>query len=86
MIRNSVEWAITEDKLRRQINSKICSQPNKHDVCRMLDNIGTKVTLLSKAEVLARRGQTGKATELLSQINGDINMVEEFILVAALIG
>lgn len=86
MIRNSMEWAIADNILRQQINSKICMQSNKHDVRKMLDNIGTKVTKLSKAEVLARRGQHALAAELLTQINNDINMVEEFILVAALIG
>ena len=81
-----MEWAITDIELRRRVNSKICTQSNKQDVYRMLDNIGTKITRLSKAEVLARRGQPGRAAELLTQINDDINLVEEFILVAALIG
>lgn len=86
MIGNSVEWAIADNILRQQVNSKIYTQSNKQDVCRMLDNIGAKITKLSRAEVLARRGQKAQAVELLTQINDDINMVEEFILVAALIG
>jgi hypothetical protein len=52
----------------------------------MIDNIGVEVTALSKAEVLARRGSKHVAEEILLKINTDIEMVEEFILVAALIG
>jgi hypothetical protein len=52
----------------------------------MINNIGTEVTLLSKAEVLARRGNKTSAIELLEKINNDIELVEEFILVAALMG
>lgn len=86
MIRNSVEWATVENVLRQRINSKICTRSNRQDVCKMLDNIGNKITRLSKAEVLARRGQPALAVDLLDQINSDINAVEEFILIATLIG
>jgi hypothetical protein len=52
----------------------------------MIDNIGAEVTLLSRAEVLAKRGDKHSAPRLLEQINNDIKLLEEFILVAALIG
>jgi hypothetical protein len=52
----------------------------------MIDNVGVEVTALSKAEVLARRGSKHFAEEILVKINNDIEMIEEFILIAALIG
>ena len=86
MIRNSLEWASVESSLRHQANTKIDTHDNRYQVCRMIDNIGVEITLLSKAEVLARRGSAGHASELLQKINEDIELVEEFILVAVLMG
>lgn len=86
MIKSSVEWTTVDIKIRQQINSNIHTLSNKNDMRRMLANIGTKVTLLSKAEVLARSGQRALAMELLTQINDEISMIEEYMSVAALIG
>ena len=86
MIRNSLEWASVESSLRHQANTKIDTHDNRYQVCRMINNIGVEITLLSKAEVLARRGSTYHASELLQKINEDIELVEEFILVAVLMG
>jgi hypothetical protein len=86
MIRNSLDWASVNTSLRHQANTKIDTPSNRYQVCRMIDNIGAEITLLSKAEVLARRGNARSANELLEKINNDIELVEEFILVAALIG
>ena len=52
----------------------------------MVRNISPSVTELSKEEVLLKRGRNQRAETLLEKINNDIEMVEEFILVAALIG
>jgi hypothetical protein len=52
----------------------------------MIRNIGLEVTELSKAEVLARTGRSTLAEELLVKINEDIETVEGFLLVAALLG
>ena len=82
MITNSLEWNKLETTLRHQAKGLIHSQ----DVLRMIDNIGPEVTQLSIAEVLARRGRKGPAKEMLDKINQDIEMVEEYILVAALLG
>lgn len=86
MIRNSLEWSSVGTTLRHRANTKIDTLGNRYQVCRMIDNIGAEITLLSKAEVLARRGNKTVANELLEKINNDIELVEEFILVAALIG
>jgi len=86
MIRNSLDWTCIESTLRHQANTKIDTPDNRYQVCRMINNIGAEITLLSKAEVLARRGNRHSAIELLEKINNDIELVEEFILVAALIG
>jgi len=86
MIKNSLEWADLSTHLKHQTNTKIITLENRDQVSRMIDNIGLEVTLLSKAEVLARRGHKDQATELLEKINNDIEMVEEFILIGALIG
>lgn len=53
----------------------------------MINNIGTQVTVLSNLEVECRRtGSTTKLGPLLAEINRDIEMVSDYILVAALIG
>ncbi len=52
----------------------------------MIDNIRSEVTKLSIAEIDARRGKKLTAIELLKQINDDIELVEGYLLVAALIG
>ena len=52
----------------------------------MIENIRAEVTQLSRAEVEARRGKKHHAEDLLVKINQDIEMIEEYLLVAALIG
>jgi hypothetical protein len=52
----------------------------------MIENIRAEVTALSKAEVEARQGRKHHAEELLIRVNQDIEMVEEYLLVAALLG
>ncbi len=86
MIRNSLEWAQLSSNLQHTVGSKIGIKPNRQQAYKMISNIGTEIILLSKAEVLARRGIKSPASELLEKINTDIKMVEEFILVAALLG
>lgn len=86
MIRNSLEWVRLDTVLRHQANTKITTSANRVQVCKMIKNIDAEITLLSKAEVLARRGNSTLAETLLTKINNDIEMVEGFILVGALIG
>jgi hypothetical protein len=52
----------------------------------MIENIKSEVTALSKAEVEARQGKLRRAEDLLSKINEDIQLVEEYILIATLLG
>jgi hypothetical protein len=52
----------------------------------MINNIRTEVTQLSKAEVAARTGKIHAAENLLNKINEDIEILEGFLLVAALLG
>lgn len=82
MIKNSTEWSAIETKMLKQA-SKL---RHSTDVKKMIGNIRSKVTELSKAEVDARRGKKLRADELLCQVNDDIRTVEEYLLVAALLG
>ena len=53
----------------------------------MIDNIDHRVGDLSRAEVHARqRGNTRYVDDILKLVNSDIAEVEDFILVAKLIG
>lgn len=82
MISNSLEWSNIEIDLMRKANKL----GNKADLSRMINNIRKEVTELSKAEVVARRGPKYEAIDRLNRINQDIELIEEYILVAALIG
>jgi hypothetical protein len=81
-IQSSLEWAPIEAALLRQ-TSKLMY---KRDLRSMIKNIQVNVTRLSQHEVDMRRGCSNNVTELLTKINYDIDMVEGYILVAALIG
>lgn len=81
-ISNSLEWGGVETVLFNR-----CRQlKNKTDLHSMIDNIGKSVNELSKAEVLGRRGQKHLVEDALSKVNQEIELVEEFILIAALLG
>lgn len=82
MITNSLEWNKLQDTLRHRARGL----KHSRDVMKMIDNISSEITLLSKAEISARRGRHTEADTLLIKINEDIELVEEYILVAALLG
>lgn len=82
MIKNSLEWANIEVSLMR----KAAGLSHGTEVRKMIRNIQDEIKLLSRAEVDARRGKKMRANELLEKINNDIQTVQEFLLVAALIG
>lgn len=84
MIRNSLEWTALERKLVMKANT--LSSSNSRDVRKMLSNIKSSISDLSKAEVLARRGKQHTADEMLAKVNAEIRVLEEYIVVAALIG
>ena len=81
-IKSSLDWEpVKSDLLYKSVGLK-----HGRDVRRMIENISVKNTKLSKAEVAARRGRSNLAAELVTQINQDIEVVEGFLLVAALLG
>jgi len=81
-IKSSLEWDPIKTELLRQAGRLT----HGSDIRKMISNISTKITELSKAEVAARRGRSNLAVELLKEINEDLVTVEEFLLVAALLG
>jgi hypothetical protein len=82
VINNSLEW----NKLETILKSRAKVLTNGKDVYKMIENIKPEVTKLSIAEIEARRGRKQKSQELLIQINRDIEMIEEYLLVATLLG
>ena len=82
MIETSLDWAECESKLLRKANKF----SNGNDIKKMIKNINIQVTKLSKAEVSLRQGQKHATDALLSNINENIEMIEEYLIVAALIG
>jgi hypothetical protein len=82
MITNSLEWSRIETSLIHKANKLVYGR----DVKKMIGNIKAEIVQLSKAEVEARRGKKHRAAEILFKVNQDIEMVEEYLLVAALMG
>ena len=82
MIKNSLDWPKQELSLKRKARNLSQSQ----DVWRMIESITKEVSQLFKAEVLVRQGRKHAADELLIKVNQDIELVEEYILVATLLG
>jgi hypothetical protein len=82
MIRTSLDWSNYEANLLHKTTNLVYGK----EVRQMIENIRAEVTQLSKAEVEARRGRKHIAEDLLLKVNQDIEMVEEFLLVAALMG
>jgi hypothetical protein len=82
MITNSLEWTKQETALRR----KAMNLNQYPDILKMLNSITKEVSQLSQAEVRVRAGRKHDADEILVKVNQDIELVEEYILVAALIG
>jgi hypothetical protein len=81
-ITNSTDWLAIETVL---LNNSI-GLKYERELKRMVSNIHNTVTALSKEEVEGRRNRVSGSEKLLIQINNDINIVEEFIIVAALLG
>ncbi len=82
MIRTSTEWAAYETKLLTKANTLV----NGTDIKKMIYNVRQTVTDLSNAEVAARRGHPRRSVELLQEINTHITTIEEYLLLAALLG
>jgi hypothetical protein len=81
-IERSTDWSAIESDLLH----KCRKLSNCRDIQRLIKNVQKEVTVLSKAEVDARTGRKVKAKEVLEKVNADIELVEGYLLVAALIG
>jgi hypothetical protein len=82
MIKTSLDWPPIETALLHKASELSFSA----DVCKMIKNIQISITELSKAEVQARRDKKDAANALLKKVNDEIEMVEEYLLIATLIG
>jgi hypothetical protein len=82
VITNSLEW----NKLETQLKHRIKNLNHSKDVSMMIKNINQEIKKLSNAEINVRCGHKDAAEKLLIKINQDIEIVEEYILVATLLG
>ena len=82
MIKSSLEWPVYE----KLLVNKTLALTHGFQVRQMIRNIRPDITILSKAEVEKRQGRRLATTDILLKINNNIDMVEEYLLVAALIG
>lgn len=81
-ISNSLDWSAVEARFLRHA----FKLSYKRELVKMIRGIRESVAELSRAEVLARRGKRLEAEKLLTKINEDIEMAEEFLIIAALVG
>ena len=82
MIKNSLEWNNVEHNLRQKSYGLVYGK----EIRKMISNIHPEISDLSRAEIEARRGNCRRADEILVKVNEHINEIEEFLLIAALIG
>lgn len=82
MIKNSLDWDEVETKFKHQIKDLSF----KNEILKIITNIRNEISDLSRAEILARRGKKLLAQELVLKINKDIELIEEYILMATIIG
>lgn len=82
MIKSSLDWQSAEADFLKKSAKLI----HNKDIKKMIYNLRNSVSELSNAEVLARQGRPHLAEELLAKVNDDIKLLEEFILIATLLG
>jgi isoleucyl-tRNA synthetase len=85
-IKDSNDWNIVRSRLWGTVYDKVNDTNNIRQLKKMINNIDALATELSRADVEYRRGRSSNRDYLLERINSDVALVEEFILVAALIG
>ncbi len=78
----SIDWYRVEDDLKQ----KGRRLEDNADLLDMLRNVGNRVTELSREEVKARSHRSNKAQETLEKINADVELIEEYLLIAMLRG
>ena len=80
-ITNSLDWTTTSVKLSKEIST--CGY--NHDLHKILSNIDSMVTDLSKLEVEARRTHKPyKVAEKIAEINSAIDRLEKLTIIAKL--
>lgn len=82
MIKNSLDWNKLESKLYHQAAGLL----HRRDIQKMIKNINIEISQLSIAEIDTRCGKKRSAEEILLKVNQDIEIVEEYILIATLLG
>jgi hypothetical protein len=81
MIKNSLDWP----KVRVELESKISQLDYSPDIRKMLKNIDTMITELSKIEVEARRTKRDTVVKAqLDKINEAVDTVEKWVIMAVL--
>lgn len=85
-ILKSTDWSAIQQKLLSQTFSNVKTNSYSAQVRKMICNIDKSVQALSKEEVLERRRLANKTKNILNDINLNIEIIEEFILMGALIG
>lgn len=91
MITNSLEWIHYRPgrlpPYRDTLQDKINALPFNADLRRLLKNIDEMVADLSRLEVEARRTKSQhKVEDQLAKINAAITTLEQWLIMAALIG
>ena len=82
MIHQSIDWNFYEsDLIKKSLNLK-----HSGEIRQMILNIRPLIEQLSIAEVEARQGKRQKAKDILSNVNENIQLVEEYLLIAAILG
>lgn len=82
MIKSSLDWYEAERDLLKKSKNIV----HTREIRKILDNIHDDVCELSIAEIDARRGKPKRAEVLLEKINEDLKMLEEYIVIAKLLG
>lgn len=82
MIRSSIDWS----RLETTLLTKTGGLSYSRDLRKMIENIRLDICELSKLEVIDRRNKTHKSAELTARINENIKMINEYILIAKLLG
>lgn len=82
IITDSTEWAPIETYLM----SKSLKLKHGDELTSMVHNVYKQVQQLSREEVEQRRGRMNKVDELLVKINEGIVVIEEYLLMAKLLG
>jgi hypothetical protein len=82
MITNSLEW----DLYRIKLKDKILDLPYNPDLRKLLRNIDGMIDALSRLEVEARRTKNStRCDEQLQKINGAVDTLEKWIMMAELL-